>query len=129
MARTCEQMVAEATGRIENLDPPEVAAEIGARGVVLVDVRSAAARAEDGAIAGSVHSDRGFIEFAADPTSEYHQSELDPSARTILYCGGGGQSALAAATLQDMGYSNVAHLAGGLAAWTAAGRPVSAAEG
>jgi len=35
----------------------------------------------------------------------------------LLYCGTGGRSALAAKTLLDMGYSEVATLAGGYAAW------------
>ena len=40
------------------------------------------------------------------------------------HCASGGRSALAAATLKDMGYSDVAHLDGGFKAWTDAGRPV-----
>jgi rhodanese-related sulfurtransferase len=42
----------------------------------------------------------------------------------ILHCAGGGRSALAADTLQQMGYGNVAHLEGGFTAWKAAGQPV-----
>jgi rhodanese-related sulfurtransferase len=42
---------------------------------------------------------------------------LQPDRRIILYCGSGGRSALAAKTLHDMGYSDVASLAGGYAAW------------
>ncbi|WP_221493642.1 rhodanese-like domain-containing protein [Actinomadura coerulea] len=42
----------------------------------------------------------------------------------------GGRSALAAQTLQALGYTDVAHLDGGLAAWKEQGRPVTfAAEG
>ena len=44
-------------------------------------------------------------------------SALRPDRRIILYCGSGGRSALAAKTLHDMGYSDVASLAGGYAAW------------
>jgi predicted enzyme related to lactoylglutathione lyase len=44
--------------------------------------------------------------------------------RLILYCAGGGRSALAAQTLQQMGFDNIAHLAGGFGAWKAAGKPV-----
>jgi rhodanese-related sulfurtransferase len=42
----------------------------------------------------------------------------------ILHCASGGRSALAADTLKAVGYSDVAHLDGGLNAWKAAGRPV-----
>lgn len=50
---------------------------------------------------------------------------LDPSKRVIFHCASGGRSALAARTLQEMGYDRVAHLDGGMAAWKEAGKPVS----
>jgi rhodanese-related sulfurtransferase len=65
-----------------------------------------------------------MLEFYADPASPYHRSELDTSARTILYCASGGRSALACDLLRQLGYTDVAHLDGGLKAWKAAGRPV-----
>ncbi|MFN3217384.1 MAG: rhodanese-like domain-containing protein [Acidimicrobiales bacterium] len=49
---------------------------------------------------------------------------LQPSRRIILHCAGGGRSALAADTLRSLGYGDVAHLTGGLAAWRHAGLPV-----
>jgi rhodanese-related sulfurtransferase len=122
--KTAAQMVAEAKGRIENLTPEQVAAEIEGGGeVTLVDVREEDDRTQNGVIPGSVHAPRGMLEFWADPTSAYHRKEFDPAHRTILYCGGGGQSALAADTLQRMGY-NAAHLDGGITAWKKEGRPV-----
>ena len=65
----------------------------------------------------------GMLEFYADPTSPYHRPEFDPERRVILHCASGGRSALAAATLQQMGYRNVAHLDGGLRAWKEQGHP------
>jgi rhodanese-related sulfurtransferase len=65
-----------------------------------------------------------MLEFWADPTSPYHREEFDPARRTVLYCASGGRSALAADTLQRMGYTNVAHLDGGIKAWKEAGKPV-----
>jgi rhodanese-related sulfurtransferase len=121
--KTAAQMVAEAKGRIENLTPEQVAAEIERGDVTLVDIREDNDRTQNGVIPGSVHAPRGMLEFWADPTSAYHRKEFDPARRTILYCGGGGQSALATDTLQRMGY-NVAHLDGGITAWTEEGRPV-----
>jgi rhodanese-related sulfurtransferase len=121
--KTATQMVAEAKGRIENLTPAQVAAELEGGDVTLVDIREDDDRTRNGVIPGSVHSPRGMLEFWADPTSPYHRKEFDPARRTILYCGGGGQSALAADTLQRMGY-NVAHLDGGSTAWKEEGRPV-----
>jgi rhodanese-related sulfurtransferase len=121
--KTVAQMVTEAKGRIENLTPEQVAAETATGGVTLVDIREDEDRARIGAIPGSVRAPRGMLEFWADPTSPFHRKEFDPARRTILYCGGGGQSALAADTLQEMGF-NVAHLDGGITAWREEGHPV-----
>ncbi|MEM9472859.1 MAG: rhodanese-like domain-containing protein [Pseudomonadota bacterium] len=88
--------------------------------VVVVDVREAVERETDGTIPGSLHASRGLLEFHADPECPAHLPELQPSKRVVLFCGTGGRSALAAKTLQDMGYSEVFSLAGGFAAWKAA---------
>jgi rhodanese-related sulfurtransferase len=122
--RTVAQMIEEARRAVEHLTPEQVAAEMAGSDAVLVDLRDSRERADNGAIGGSVHAARGMLEFYADPASAYHRPELDPSRRTILYCASGGRSALAAQTLQQLGYSNVAHLDGGVKGWIAAGRPV-----
>jgi rhodanese-related sulfurtransferase len=123
MGKTASEMVAEAKARVENLDPMAVAEEIR-RGAVLVDLREQHELNDKGHIAGSVHIPRGMLEFLADPTNPNHQKVLDPRKRVILYCATGNRSPLAAATLQDLGYAHVAHLAGGIAAWTEQGLPV-----
>jgi rhodanese-related sulfurtransferase len=122
MAKTAAELVAEAKQRIENLTVDQTAEEREA-GAILVDLREPSER-EQGSIPGAVHAPRGMLEFWADPTSPYHRAELDPNSRVVLYCAGGGRSALAADTLQQMGYGNVAHLEGGFNAWKAAGKPV-----
>ncbi|HEY6957919.1 MAG TPA: rhodanese-like domain-containing protein [Candidatus Limnocylindria bacterium] len=116
-------LVAEAKSRIENLDAARVEQEHAA-GVILVDLREPGELVESGRIAGSLNVPRGMLEFRADPTSPYHLEGFDPERRIILHCATGGRSALAAAALLDMGYTNVAHLEGGLKAWVAAGRPI-----
>ena len=121
---TASQLVAEARARISNLTVEQVARQIATGNVVLVDLREPGELAEQGAIAGAVHAPRGMLEFYADPSSPSHRSELDPSARTILYGASGGRSALACDLLGQLGYGDVAHLDGGLTAWKAAGRPV-----
>ena len=60
----------------------------------------------------------------ADPTSPYHPHGFATGRRIILHCASGGRSALAAATLQDLGYERVAHMDGGFKAWKEAGKPV-----
>jgi rhodanese-related sulfurtransferase len=121
---TAADMVAQAKQRVSNLSVDDVAAELAAGDVLIVDVREEAERAEHGSIPGAVAAPRGMLEFYADPTSAYHRPEFDPDRRVILHCMAGGRSALAADTLQQMGYRNVAHLDGGFTAWKAAGQPV-----
>lgn len=123
--KSASELVAEAKASIENLDVDAVEAELARGDAVLVDIREAEELVANGAIAGSVHLPRGMLEFYADPASPYHREPLDPSKRVILHCASGGRSALAAATLRQMGYEDVAHLDGGINAWKEAGKPVS----
>ena len=55
-----------------------------------------------------------------------HLDELpqDKSAPIVLYCRSGRMSAIAAAELANMGYTNVWDLAGGMSAWKEAGLEV-----
>jgi rhodanese-related sulfurtransferase len=122
--RTASDMVTEAKQRIENLTVDQIAEERADRGVVLVDIRESEEIAQHGRIPGAIHLPRGMLEFYADPTSAYHREQLSPEKRVILHCAAGGRSALAVRTLQEMGYTNVAHLDGGFTAWKQAGEPV-----
>jgi rhodanese-related sulfurtransferase len=61
--------------------------------------------------AGAIHLGKGIIERDIEATVPDKNTEL------ILYCGGGYRSALAADTLQQMGYTNVFSMAGGWKAW------------
>ncbi len=124
MSRTVAEMVAEAKPKIENLTPEAALAEHESGEALFVDIREPEERAANGAIPDSHHAPRGMLEFYADPTSSYHREEFDPDGRLILVCASGGHSALAAETLQQMGYRRVAHLDGGLNAWAAQRFPV-----
>lgn len=124
LKKTATAMVSAAKGRIENLTPNQVGAELNNPDTVLVDIRDSAERTEKGTIPGAIHIDRGMLEFRADPSTSYHDPELHPTRRVILHCASGGRSALAADMLQEMGYTNVAHLDGGLNAWRESGLPV-----
>ena len=124
MAKSASEMVAEAKAQVENLTVDEAKQELESGNAVLVDLREPGEREQHGAIPGAVHAPRGMLEFYADPTTAYHKPELDPGRRIILHCASGGRSALAAVTLRELGYDNVAHLDGGMNAWKAAGEPV-----
>jgi rhodanese-related sulfurtransferase len=125
--RTAKDMVAQAKARTENLTPEQVAAEVQGEKTLLVDLREKDERTRDGVIPGAVHAPRGMLEFYADPTSPYHKKEFDPARRVVLHCASGGRSALAADTLKQMGYQNVAHMDGGFNLWKEQGKPTGSA--
>ncbi len=126
MAPGAMDLVAQAKAEVENLTPDQVAAELERGDAVLVDLRESEELAASGAIPGSIHAPRGMLEFYADPDLPYHKPELERDKRVILHCASGGRSALAAKTLKDMGYTNVAHLDGGIKRWAEEGKPVEA---
>jgi rhodanese-related sulfurtransferase len=123
-AKTAAELVSAAKDGIQNLTVDQVVSELQAGKAVIVDVRETEERAQTGSIPGAVHLPRGMLEFYADPTSPYYRSEIAPDKRVILHCAAGGRSALAVRTLQELGYTDVAHLDGGFGAWAAAGQPV-----
>lgn len=126
MKKTAMEMIGEAKARVQNLNPEQVAREIEA-GALIVDVREPEER-KQASIPGSISAPRGMLEFYADPTLPYHKKEFAADRRIILHCAAGGRSALAADTLQQMGYTNVAHLDGGMKAWQDAGKPTTSGE-
>lgn len=122
--KSAVELVKEAKKQIENLSPAQVKAELDKGNVTLIDVREPDEAIQNGAIDGAVNAPRGMLEFYADPSTPYHTPVFDKSKRIILHCASGGRSALAVATLKQMGYTNVAHLDGGIKAWKDAGLPV-----
>ncbi|MEM7709781.1 MAG: rhodanese-like domain-containing protein [Pseudomonadota bacterium] len=117
--KTAEEMVAAARAKIEEWDVARLRATPGA---VVVDIRDVRERTK-GFIPGSVHAPRGMLEFWWDPQSPYHREVFAGPGPYVLHCAMGWRSALAAATLQEMGF-DVAHLDGGMKAWTEAGGDV-----
>ena len=125
--KTAGEMVAEAKTRVRNLDVAHVADAVK-KGALLVDLRESEERQREGVIPGALHAPRGMIEFYADPATPYHRAEFAPEQRIILHCASGSRSALAADTLQQMGYQDVAHLDGGFKAWKEQGQPIQASS-
>jgi rhodanese-related sulfurtransferase len=115
-------LVALARQEIDNLSPGEFDDRTSPETLV-VDLREPEEVAA-GAIVGAVHVPRGMLEFRADPASPYHLDEFNPDRPVLLYCASGGRSALAGAVLRQLGYRSVAHLDGGLKAWTDSGRAI-----
>lgn len=80
----------------------------------LIDVREESEWAA-GRLPQAEHLGRGILE------RDIEERVPDTATPMVLYCGGGYRSALAAQSLQQMGYTNVLSLAGGIRAWRDAG--------
>src|SRR5512137_490048 len=104
MSKSATDLVKEAKLQIENLTPQQVSEELSTGNVTLIDIRESEELKQNGKIPDSIHASRGMLEFYADPTLPYHKPEFDKGKRIILHCASGGRSALAAATLKQMGY-------------------------
>ena len=111
-----EKLVADAKKKITEISPTEAAAKLKSGEAVIVDVREKD-EWDEGHIPDAIHMSRGTIEL------DVEEKVPDSNSMIICHCGGGGRSALAAESLQKMGYKNVHSMAGGLKAWRAGGLP------
>ncbi len=122
--RSAQELITEAEREIVTLTLDEVRAAMDDPNTVIVDIRDVRELWRDGKIPGALHSPRGMNEFWIDPSCEYHKPVYASGKRFVLYCAGAWRSALEAKMFQDMGLTNVAHMAGGFTAWRAANLPV-----
>jgi len=111
------KIVEDAKSRVREISIDEVRRKLESGKAKLIDVREDSEWAA-GHARGAHHMGKGVIE------RDIEQSVPDRNAELILYCGGGFRSALATDSLQKMGYTNVASMAGGWRGWQAAGGPV-----
>jgi rhodanese-related sulfurtransferase len=122
-SRSIDELLAEARERLVRLDPAQVHAALE-RGAILVDIRPAAQRAEYGEIPAAIVIERNVLEWRLDPRSSARLAFADSyDLEVIVTCQEGYTSSLAAAALQDLGLHRATDLAGGFAAWEAAGLP------
>jgi rhodanese-related sulfurtransferase len=105
-----KDLLEEARRRITEVSAGDVVPMVERKDpVVLLDVREPN-EWNLGHIPGAIHLPRGQL--------ESHIEALVPRDRSIIvYCAAGNRSALAADTLQQMGYARVSSLAGGWRAW------------
>lgn len=128
LKRSARDLVAEANTSVTTIDADKAARLASQPGTLFIDVREPGELAQNGTVEGAVNVPRGLLEFQADPQSPVHRPELEKAKRLILYCASGSRSALAAKSLNEMGFDNVAHVAGGFAALKTAGAAVVSAE-
>ena len=114
-----QDLVADAKKKITEISPTDAAAKAkSSSDAVIVDVREKD-EFDESHIPDAVHMSRGMVEL------EVEDKFPDRNTTVICHCGGGGRSALAAESLQKMGYKNVRSMAGGFKAWKAAGLPTT----
>ncbi|MCC7368746.1 MAG: rhodanese-like domain-containing protein [Chloroflexi bacterium] len=106
---------APSAGGFRNVGPAELQQILGSSDPVLVDVHVP----NEGYLAGT-DARIPYTEVAA----RIGELPADRDAPIVLYCMSGRMSEIAARRLVDLGYRNVAHLAGGMVAWREAGLPV-----
>ncbi len=117
MAQSYAQLLSKVKTQIREAAPRDVWNVVADGGEhILIDVREPD-EYQQGAIEGAVHIPRGFLEQRIENTVADHDRPV------VLYCAGGTRSAFAAATLEDLGYSNVVSLRGGFNGWKDAGLP------
>ncbi|GAC1514706.1 MAG: hypothetical protein NVS1B4_03000 [Gemmatimonadaceae bacterium] len=108
--KSAADLIAEAKDHIAEITPAELRALRATHGdVVVIDVR------EDrewrlGRIPGADHMSRGTLEGKIE-------TAVPRNRKVVVYCASGNRSALAAATLREMGYTDVSSLSGGFKDW------------
>ena len=126
--RPFEDLVAEAKRTVAEVDCDELVElldpENDAPDLLVIDIREPDERGR-GFVPGSIGLPRGLLERDIAKTAFGGTVRDEDLARPIvLYCAGGARSALAAASLRTMGFTNVQSLAGGFGAWGKSGRPI-----
>jgi rhodanese-related sulfurtransferase len=111
------KLVDDAKSRVREVSVEETRRKLETGKAKVIDVREESEWAA-GHARGAAYMGKGVIE------RDIEARVPDKNAEIILYCGGGFRSALAADTLQKMGYRNVTSMAGGWRAWQEAGGPV-----
>ena len=110
-------LVTEALDQIKTISTDEAFEKLSKNECNLIDIRDIRELDKEGRVENSNHIPRGMLEFWLDPDSVYFKDgKLDMNKEMVLFCAGGLRSALAAKTLQDMGFEKVSHIDGGFAA-------------
>jgi molybdopterin/thiamine biosynthesis adenylyltransferase/rhodanese-related sulfurtransferase len=108
------EFIRQIKSQIAQVDPGEVNEQLrsgnGNGSLAIIDVRESEEVAR-GLIPGAKHVPRGHLE------SRIEGAVPDRSQHVVLYCASGNRSALAAKTLEELGYENVESMTGGYTLW------------
>ena len=110
--KTGQQLLDEARSRVTEISARDaIALRRATPDVVFLDIREQP-EVNLGTIPGALHLARGSMETKIEAL-------VPREARVVIFCANGNRSAFAADTLQQMGYRDVASLAGGFRDWVA----------
>ena len=127
--KSSQKLVEEAQKKIQTLSSVEVKRLLEKNEITLIDVRDIRELWKEGTIEKSKHIPRGMLEFWLDPESSYYKAnKIETIKKMVLFCALGWRSALAANSLQEMGFKNVAHVDGGFDALKKSGLKVVTKE-
>ena len=115
--KSTQTLVSDALSVVKTITADE-ALKLSNKGLcTLIDIREKGELDKTGRVENSNHMPRGMLEFWLDPDGPYFKSgKLDMNKEMVLFCAGGLRSALAAKSLQEMGFEKVSHIDGGFAA-------------
>ncbi len=119
-----KELIKQAREKVITLSLEEAVAKLDDPAVVFVDIRDYRELTREGKIPQAFHAPRGMLEFWVDPQSPYFKPIFGEDKEFILYCQSAWRSSLAAATLKEMGFENIAHIESGFKGWKNAGHPV-----
>ena len=115
--KTAQTLVSEAMQEVKTISVDDAYKLLEENNCNIIDIRDKTELDQTGTLENSINISRGLLEFQLDPNSALIQNGIiDLNKETVLFCAAGGRSALAAKTLNEMGYKKVSHIQGGFAA-------------
>ena len=119
--KSFKELIDLANAEIDSITTEDLAKEINENNVVVPQLYTAGwiKRGPSGIIGTNKACANETDQSEGNP---FKKSELDPNKKIVVYCGVGGQGALSAKTLKDMGFKNVSNLKGGVKAWKNSGQ-------
>lgn len=116
-----DDILASARSSLDRVEPS--ASLVDDENTLIVDIRPAHNRAEEGEIPGSVVIERIVLEWRLDPAGDHRIDGFDKDTQVVVVCNESYSSSLAARDLQALGLRRATDLVGGFRAWRAAGLP------
>ena len=109
-----QTLITESLKTVKTISPEEALEMSNENKCNLIDIRDEPELEKQGRIEKAFHISRGLLEFSIHPDSPFVlNNKIDLDKELVLFCAAGGRSALAAKTLNEMGFKKVSHIDGG----------------